>query len=105
VKFRKVLSIVSIVIAVAASIPSAAAFTPAVFLSLLALLIAAIPAFLGEVKLTLVTFAIVSVTVFLISPITSVQILKQQPSILLVLAVPYGVYLLALITGIKKTRA
>lgn len=86
-------ALVSIVLAALALVPSAGAFTPAVFLSLFALLIAAASAGLGAVRLSSVTLLLVAVTVFLVSPLMSAAAIAGQPVLAIIVAVPFLLFL------------
>jgi hypothetical protein len=68
--FVSAIAIVSLATAVAAFVPSAAAFTPAILLSFVAAVGAIVTAFLGFVRLAIVTLLVVAATV-LVSPLTS----------------------------------
>jgi hypothetical protein len=62
------IAVVSLLVAIAAYVPSAAAFTPAVLLSFLAAIGAIVTVFAGFIRLGVVTLSVVAATV-LISPI------------------------------------
>lgn len=64
------IAIVGLVLAVVAYVPSAAAFTPAILLSFVAAVAAVVTAFLGSVRLAIVTLLVVAATV-LVSPFAS----------------------------------
>jgi hypothetical protein len=68
--FVSAIAIASLVGAVVAYVPSAAAFTPAILLSFVAALGAVVTAVLGAVRLAVVTLLVVAATV-LISPLSS----------------------------------
>lgn len=97
------LAIASIFVAALCVIPSAAPFTPAVFLSLLMLLLAALAALLGSPRLSLVTLTIVAFTVML-SPIADARTLREQPGVAWVVVVPFVVYFVALVAAFKGPR-
>lgn len=97
------LAIVSIAVAALCVLPSAAPFTPAVFLSLAMLFVAALAAVFGSPRLSLVTLAIVIITVML-SPISDVHALQERPGIGWAIMVPFVVYFVALAVGLKGRR-
>ena len=68
--FVPAIAIASLVVAVAAYIPSAAAFTPAILLSFVAAVGAVASAAFGRVRLAIVTLLVVAATV-LVSPLSS----------------------------------
>jgi hypothetical protein len=68
--FVSAIAIASLVAAVVAYVPSAAAFTPAILLSFVAAFGAVVTAALGSVRLAVVTLLVVAATV-LISPLSS----------------------------------
>lgn len=87
------LSIAALVVAVVSAVPAYAAFTPAVFVSLIALILAAISCFKGERAWSAAVLLVVTATVA-VSPVFTSTTLKQG-WLAVVLVVPYVLFALA----------
>jgi hypothetical protein len=82
--FATAVAIGSLVVAVIAYVPSAAAFTPAILLSFIAAAGAVVAAFFGSVRLAIVTLLVVVATV-LASPLSSRWFSVPRVELLMVL--------------------
>jgi hypothetical protein len=83
-RFVSAIAIASLVLAVVAYVPSAAAFTPAILLSFVALIGALATAVLGSVRLAIVTLLVVASTV-MVSPLFSRWFVVARVDFLMVL--------------------
>lgn len=100
----RILGAVTMLIAGLLLIPSYAAFTPAVFLSLLCLACSGFAALQGAVRLAFATLVIVAVTVA-ISPVISLSSFAENPiAFTSVLFVPFALSIAGLIAGLRYLR-
>jgi hypothetical protein len=97
----KVAGLVAIVLAALSVVPSWAPFTPAVLIALLALLVAAGAAFVGELALSACTFGLVIAAVAG-SPIFTLSALRESHVLSATLLVPFVAFLLAFARGVKS---
>jgi hypothetical protein len=93
----------ALIIAAVAAIPSFAAFTPAVLMSLVALLMASYPACAGELRVSALTFVAVTIAV-VGSPIFTLSNLRDSLLLCSITAIPYGLFLFAYFLGLRRKR-
>ncbi|MFK8017019.1 MAG: hypothetical protein AB8G17_16460 [Gammaproteobacteria bacterium] len=97
--------VTALVLSLLAAIPSAAAFTPAVFASLFALLIAAIGVLRGAWRLGLATLIVVTITVVFLSPLTEHLLRARVWQYAMILITPFALFALALVRYWQKGRS
>lgn len=95
------MSKLAFIMALLAMAPSFAAFTPAVLISLIALLLTSYPAYTGALRISALTFLAATIAVAG-SPIFTLSSMRESPVLGLVLGIPYMLFLLAFGLGLRR---